>query len=98
MSRDSKAPRYRHWLEYPVLVFTILVLCTAPAVILVLYAASRGGKITLTIETANELESLLALATLLLGLTLGFLLVLLAIALLTLRTARSRLNRLRRGS
>jgi hypothetical protein len=98
MSQRSKAPSYRHWLEYPMLVFNILLLFTAPAVILLLYAVVQNRTITITFETANELESLLALAICLLSLSAGFLLFLLAFALLSLWMARRRLNALRRGS
>lgn len=89
---------YRHWLEYPILVFTILVIATAPAVILLFYTAAQGGRITINIEEGSDEESILALLIILLALIAGFLLFMAAIALLTLYTARRRLNGLRRSS
>jgi Zn-dependent protease with chaperone function len=98
MSRRSKTPSYRHWLEYPMLVFNILLLFTAPGLILLLYGITQNRTITITIETANELEDLIALAVLLVSLSAGLLLFLLTVALFSLWTARRRLNALRRGS
>lgn len=80
------------------LVFNILLVVTAPAIILLLYAAVQGGKITLNLEAGSDQESLLTLLTILLALLAGFLLFMAAIALLALYTVRRRLNGLRRGA
>lgn len=98
MTRSSKAPSYRHWLEYPMLAFTLFVLATAPAVILLFFAARQGGTITITLEAADGREELLLILLFLLALALGVLAVFAAIGLITLWTARRRLNQLRRGS
>jgi len=80
------------------LVFTILLVATAPAIILLLYSAAQGERITLSIEAGSDQERLLALLVILLALIVGFLSFMAAIALLTLLTARRRLNQLRRGA
>lgn len=98
MMQSSKAPSYRHWLEHPVLIFTLFVLATAPAVILLFFLSRWGGTITITLEAADRREELTLILLLLLGLALGVLAVFAAIGLITLWQARRRLNRLRRGS
>ena len=98
MTQSSKAPSYRHWLEYPVLIFTLFVRATAPAVILLFFLARWGGTITITLEAADGQEELTLILLLLLALALSVFAVFAAIGLITLWTARRRLNQLRRGS